>query len=407
MRGQTLVIFTLEFPYGKAETFLETEITFLSKHFSEIYIIPSSNVSNVARRITPNSVIICDRIADTKKPFSFILFGNYLLEFTKVFLYSFWYSTRKKNYLRYVKSLMHHYYNDASKQRSILHVIDEYKLHEALFYDYWFCNSSLSLISLKKAGIIKKIICRAHGFDLYDERAHENLIPFREYKINYVDHVYTISQHGQKYLLENSLKRYASKIKISYLGVLPPTKIPPKGEEKIVISCSSIVPVKQVDKIARALSRIKVPFKWIHFGDGPEFNQVSKIVGDFPEHIKVELKKFVVNKKLQEFYKSRYVSCFISLSSSEGLPVSMMEAQSFGIPIVAPHVNGIPEIVNENTGVLVNKNYSESDIAKIVESILKEELIFSRAHIIQFFNSNFNAMSNYNNFALKLVQHHG
>ena len=35
-----LTIYTNSYPYGNAETFLETEIPILSRHFSNVYIVP-------------------------------------------------------------------------------------------------------------------------------------------------------------------------------------------------------------------------------------------------------------------------------------------------------------------------------------------------------------------------------
>ena len=53
---------------------------------------------------------------------------------------------------------------------------------------------------------------------------------------------------------------------------------------------------------------------------------------------------------------------FINLSSSEGIPVSIMEAQSFGIPVIATNVGGSGEIVVSETGVLVDENRTEASV---------------------------------------------
>ena len=40
-------------------------------------------------------------------------------------------------------------------------------------------------------------------------------------------------------------------------------------------------------------------------------------------------------------------------SSFEGIPVALMEAMSYGIPIVSTAVGGIPELCDEGCGVLI------------------------------------------------------
>lgn len=55
-------------------------------------------------------------------------------------------------------------------------------------------------------------------------------------------------------------------------------------------------------------------------------------------------------------YSEHPVDVFINLSTNEGVPVSIMEAISFDIPIVATDVGGTSEIVTDETGILVSSN---------------------------------------------------
>ena len=51
------------------------------------------------------------------------------------------------------------------------------------------------------------------------------------------------------------------------------------------------------------------------------------------------------NNEIFNMYKNNSYDYFITLSESEGLPVSIMEAISCGIPVIATAVGGITEIV--------------------------------------------------------------
>jgi len=50
------------------------------------------------------------------------------------------------------------------------------------------------------------------------------------------------------------------------------------------------------------------------------------------------------------------------------LPVSIMEAFSYGIPAIATAVGGIPEIVTEDCGVLLELDFEPEELATILEA---------------------------------------
>lgn len=48
---------------------------------------------------------------------------------------------------------------------------------------------------------------------------------------------------------------------------------------------------------------------------------------------------------LKLLHVSEPLDCFLNMSSSEGVPIAMMEASSLGIPLLGRLVGGVPEIV--------------------------------------------------------------
>jgi len=65
-----------------------------------------------------------------------------------------------------------------------------------------------------------------------------------------------------------------------------------------------------------------------------------------------------------KFYRETPIDLFILTSESEGVPVSIMEALSFGIPAMATAVGGVPELISNHTGYLLTPNPTSEEIAE-------------------------------------------
>ena len=76
--------------------------------------------------------------------------------------------------------------------------------------------------------------------------------------------------------------------------------------------------------------------------------------------------KKIYNSEIMKWYINEIPSLFINLSSSEGIPVSIMEAMSFGIPVIATDVGGTSEIVNNENGYLISENPSIEEVKSLI-----------------------------------------
>ena len=103
------------------------------------------------------------------------------------------------------------------------------------------------------------------------------------------------------------------------------------------------------------------------------------------------------NEEIFEFYQKEHVNLFVSLSAVEGVPVSIMEAISFGIPVLSTDVGGCKEIVTEKTGILIPLETEMQEIAKLITEFRdspKNTLKF-RKGVRQFWEQHFDAEKNY------------
>lgn len=400
-KGKTLHLFTAKFPFGnKSETFLETEINYLSKVFDKIIIYPSSK-ENTRRELPGNfrvNELFCSKSSSKKEKLK-LIFLNFITVLKLLSNHSK--SKGSKTVFKHRKILLDIISVQLLKLESFKREIGFNS--EDVYYDYWFENSTLMLALARKKQLIGSAISRAHGFDIYDERWGEIGVPFRNFKLANLDKVFIISDFGKKYMIRQSSSLYKSKLHVARLGVEKITRSESlkTNSSLTIISCSSIVDFKQVEKIPTLLKHLDMPIHWIHFGDGPFRSEVEKEIKTLPPNISVEMKGHIDNSELINFYKENHVDLFITLSTSEGLPVSMMEAQSFGIPIVAYPVGGIPEIViNALTGFLLSSDSTIEEQTKQLKDSL--DFKYSTEKIDNFFSEHFDAAVNYSIFTEKL-----
>ncbi|WP_243669706.1 glycosyltransferase [Methanoculleus chikugoensis] len=88
-----------------------------------------------------------------------------------------------------------------------------------------------------------------------------------------------------------------------------------------------------------------------------------------PGNVSHRFTGYLDNAAVLEHYRQSPIDVFINVSESEGIPVSIMEAESCGIPVIATAVGGIPEIVSDATGILLPEHPAPRDIAKAVVRI--------------------------------------
>lgn len=290
------------------------------------------------------------------------------------------------------------------KARSLAAWVEENGLREALFYDFWFENSTLALAALRRQGAIRCAVSRAHRFDAFDfEEAGLRRVPFREFKADRLDAIFPIAEDSADYMRER-VGANAGKVRLARLGVpFPPAYPQAIADPPLVVSCSSLIPRKQVHLIPEVLQACERPLRWVHFGEGSERPRVEAAASLLPETVSWGLPGRVENAAVRDFYAENGVSTFLSLSLSEGVPVSMMEAQSYGVPIVALAVGGVPEIVQAGTGTLLRDEAGVPEVAAALSGAV-DPGSFDREAIRAAFSTRYDAAANYRAFGDALLE---
>lgn len=393
-----LVIITRQFPYGNNETFLESEIPVLSAFFEKITIYPSTSHKMI--RPLPENVFVNDLICmDYSNKLKWGVRTLFSIHFYKIFIKNFYIITNKKKIKSLTKNLIS-YTIYKNKINSILS-----KNSETLIYSYWYNAFVDVFCEYNKSG--NKIVTRVHRGDLYEEFTALGFFPQRNLNISKINRIFSISKHGQVYLQN---KYNVNNVGVSRLGVVDKDVISEHSSNLnfTIISVSNIIPIKNVPLIAKSIKIFasehpSINVLWNHFGDGEEMYQVKDILLN-PElvNLKAIFHGRVANNEIFKYYTRNPVDLFINLSSSEGIPVSIMEAISFGIPVLATDVGGTSEIVNELTGILLSSNLSEEFVGKEIATIFKFPK--NRQDIKDYWFKNYSAKNNYEKFAKELIK---
>jgi glycosyltransferase involved in cell wall biosynthesis len=403
MNKKLLYIFTEGFPcQAKSELYLKAELPHLCKAFDKIYLVPSNGSVEQAFELAPNCEVIQKSTAINLKASDKLTMLRWALsDFKKLVSQKLFFKL-----IRYNLALLKQLILNVSYYESLIK--PNYASGNNIYlYAYWLSDCATTVALLKKKMPKVKAISRAHGYDVFENQTAFNFIPFRKLQFTYLDKIYSVSKYGAEHL-KSKQKKQKQKVDVAYLG----THV--EGEQLIKIeempfsmaSCSIIREIKRLHLMIDILSNVSFPITWHVIGDGDDLNKIKTAIKNLPNHIKVIFHGFLTEMEIVNFYKTNSLNLFISLSRSEGLPVSMMEAQSFGIPIMSTNVGGCSEICNEQTGLLIEKEFNPKEVAQQIEQFKnsKKNTLEFKQQCKLYWEKNFNAEVNYKNFAKLILE---
>lgn len=400
-----LFLLTSTYPYLPGEDFIENEINILCEKF-DVIIIPCF-CRNSPRVIPDNCNIDLNLSVQI----------NSCNSINKIFIafFSFiWLKNRNfkfKNIRAQIKDVMD--ISFISKYTS-KYIIDNYRndiLRGSIFYSYWLIPHGLTLSILASRYKKNLFLSRAHGWDLYAERNVFLYIPFQEEIVNMLDLIFPCSMDGQFYL-HKKYRNHIRKISTQYLGVKDTkhkdTYLYFKNQLRI-LSVSSIITLKRVDLICKSLCLLsstnkEIKVVWHHIGDGPELPVIKALLNDKPENLDFIFFGQLKNIEVINYYKnnSASIDCFINLSEFEGLPVSVMEALSFSIPLLLCDTGSMREQVSSGVnGILLEHNPTIEQVVAGLKNILdatQTQLEMYRCNSRSIYEKMFNAETNYTKF---------
>lgn len=357
-------LFTNNYPYANSETFLENEISFLSNSYDQVVIIPLEKKEG-GRTVSQNTEVWPPILTfNMKDKLRLLIKGVFNLSSLSVGIKEFIgarvYVSKEKRWKFFTFFFL---FRAMNSNKELLRNLKDNIEPDDILYFYWG-DKSVMLLPAIKSFCQNKTFVRFHGSDLY-ENIGAGLIPFRKYILKFIDVALFISDNGKRYFIENYGESVISQLTVSRLGVFYRGINPVDKEDFFhIVSCSNMVPLKRLNLIVAALRLIDKRIRWTHIGSGPEMKSISDSVRELPFNINVILTGAKSNKEVIDFYQHNHIDLFVNVSETEGVPVSIMEALSCGIPVLATNVGGTGEIVDNNVGELVDKSISAAELAR-------------------------------------------
>jgi glycosyltransferase involved in cell wall biosynthesis len=231
-------------------------------------------------------------------------------------------------------------------------------------------KQNLLAFALAKLLRVRRLITTLHGMpeptnDRKVNRTRVRSIPTLDYYIleSFFSHIVSVSLD----MKERLIREYGvspKKIRVIHNGIAFPAidRSPCESVSNIfhIGTVGRLVPVKDFDLFLEVASHVKRMDDRVRFsilGEGPLKEHLMRRAQELG--IEDSVKFFPARSDPFPYYRSLHL--FLNTSLHEGIPLTILEAMACGLPVVAPPVGGIPEVIEDGKqGVLVEKRTPEN-----------------------------------------------
>lgn len=410
---KAMILFAKGFPYNVSEPFLENEYPMYKDYFDKVLIVTGCKKAEIPTRVVedPAIEILCDYTLSKDLKSILQALPRVLTDkmfYQEIALLRKQHRFTKQRFLQALSvSLCGNHREMLAEKWIKMH--PEYEV--SVIYSYWLQITAYAAVKLNDRLFHGKkfTISRTHGFDLYQERMKTQYLPFQGQLCTKLSAIAAISQNGKDYLEQKY--HYEEKTFVYRLGALDRQHVNPCADRETfrMVSCARVVPIKRLHKIIEALMTISdASIEWTHIGGGAGLDELKKQAQQLPANITVNFTGTVDNTKVYDIYGATPFHVFLNVSETEGVPVSVMEAMSFQIPVIATAVGGTAELVDDKVnGFLLDKDFSTDELrTAIVEMKEMPGVKYQsfRENARKKFLSHYNAIPNYRMFVEMLAE---
>lgn len=245
-------------------------------------------------------------------------------------------------------------------------ILEMYKLYKKYKPDIVHLHSSKAGMLGRVAFPKSKIVYTVHGFDSI-RIAYRKYLPLEKMLQNRCQAIIGVSQYDERNLKCEGIVNHVGMV---YNGIYPPMRLKYdpfkdiiRGYERKVLCIARLSPPKKLDLFLEVAALLpQYAFIWIG-------NQ-------YPVEIEHPSNVFFMGNMPNAGAYNEFADLFLLPSNYEGLPIVIIEALSYGKPVVASAVGGISELLDGGNGFAV-KNDAKEMVGRI-QSILSDTDLYGR-----------------------------
>ena len=252
-----------------------------------------------------------------------------------------------------------------SPKNDILTIFDMWKLYRKYKPDIIHLHSSKAGMLGRVAFPSSKVVYTVHGFDSI-RLAYRKFLPIERFMQRTCKAIVGVSKYDDVWMRTEKITKNVSYIYNGIKRPVPQENISfniPSSYKKTILCIARLSPQKKSDMFM-SVAELLPEYAFVWIGNQHE-------VSEHPKNV-----FFMGNIPNAGAYCS-IADLFMLPSNYEGLPMVILEAMSFGKPVVASNVGGISEIVEDDKNGYTVENNADL-FAEKIKYILSNEDVYEK-----------------------------
>jgi colanic acid/amylovoran biosynthesis glycosyltransferase len=191
----------------------------------------------------------------------------------------------------------------------------------------------------------------------------------------------SISEYNKEYICKTYGEQWRDKINIVHCGIPlgelnPGMEVRSTADGRITVLAVGQLMIRKglhvLIEAARILRDRNMDIEWVVVGEGPERARLEGMIDEYGLHDQVKLVGAKPHEAIPGFLADAHMfslPCVIGKDNTrDGIPVALMEAMAWGLPVVSTSIVGLPELIDSGeNGVLVEPDDPEALAAAVAE----------------------------------------